>query len=92
MEIKVGEVNRNRLSLTIVDGKDSYSGNVHIGDIKQPLSTFCNVKEMLPLLLLFYAKTLNITTTITDVKATAEAVSIAVKAVKVEEVAVELTK
>lgn len=88
MEIKVGEVSRNRLSLTVIDGKDSYSGEVHIGDIKQPLSTFCNVKEILPLLLLFYAKTLNIATTIADVKVKAEAVSLAVKT---EEVAVEFS-
>ena len=88
MEIKTGKTIGNRLSFHIVDGKDEFDGQIFIGDVRRPLSEFCDMKQMLPLFLLFYAKTLNIETEITALKVRAEAMSVAMSA----EVANELSK
>jgi hypothetical protein len=82
MEITVGEITGNRLAISIVDGKEEYKGQVFIGDVRRPLSEFCDMKQVFPLLLLFYAKTLKTETTITDLRAKAEAVAVSMEALR----------
>ncbi len=62
MQITVDKTTDTRIFVTIeIDGK-IYKEQIVISSVKAPMSDFCNVQEMLPLFLVFWAKTQNVST------------------------------